>query len=352
MTPRRRSAATLSDIGRELGLSAMTVSRALNNSPDVSEVTRHKVLRHAERVNYRPNRWARSLVTQRSQIVGIIVPDISHSYFSEITRAVQEALEPYGYDLMLCHTYGDVAREQAALNMLLGSRVEGLIVASQRGENDPGIYGQLQRGGTPFVLLDRFFPALECPCVRTDDIRVGRIATQFLIDLGHRRIAHIRGPEVSVGRLRFEGYLEALHSNGLELREEYVAQGSFSYEDGYTAMEQLLQCPDRPTAVFATNDPAGIGAVRACRDAGLHVPRDMSIVGAGTVEGSLFPEPFLTTIDWSRKEMGERAAALLLEAIGRTPATVHTLAPPELLIRKSTAPPVSEGLISCAFASR
>src|SRR3954451_7048697 len=130
----RRPVATIADIGRELGISAMTVSRALNGSPDVNEETRRKVLFHAERMNYRPNRWARSLVTQKSHIVGIIVPDISHSFFSEITRAVQETVEPHGYDLMLCHTHGDVQREHAAIDMLLGSRVDGLIVASQRQE--------------------------------------------------------------------------------------------------------------------------------------------------------------------------------------------------------------------------
>src|SRR3954454_23638384 len=134
----RRSVATISDIGREMGISAMTVSRALNGSPDVNEGTRRKVLFHAERLNYRPNRWARSLVTQKSHIIGIIVPDISHSFFSEITRAVQEVLEQHGYDLMLCHTHGDVAREEAAINMLLGSCADGLIVSSQRAETEPG----------------------------------------------------------------------------------------------------------------------------------------------------------------------------------------------------------------------
>jgi LacI family transcriptional regulator len=356
MKKRRRPAATIADIGRELGISAMTVSRALNGSPDVNEETRRRVLTHAERLNYRPNRWARSLVTQKSRIIGIIVPDISHSYFSEITRAVQLTLEPHGYDLMLCHTHGDPARESAAVEMLLGSRVDGLIVASQRPENDPGIYAEMQRDGTPFVLLDRFFPSLECSRVRTDDVLVGRIATAHLLDLGHRRIAHIRGPEVSVGRLRLEGYVQTMNEAGIEVPDEWIASGAFQIVDGYEAMQRLLALPQRPTAVFATNDPAGIGAIRACRDSGLRVPEDVSIVGAGTVEGPLYPNPFLTTVDWSRQTLGESAALMLLDSIrndaSRTGREFHEkIAEPGLLIRQSTAPPVSEGLIQCASVS-
>jgi len=345
MRSRRHAApaTTIADIGRELGLSAMTVSRALNGSAEVNQDTRERVLSTAARLNYRPNRWARSLVTRRSHIVGIIVPDISHSYFSEITRVVQEMLESRGYDLMLCHTHGSAEREKASVDMLLGSRVDGLIVASQRDEDDPGYYEQLLLDGTPFVLLDRFFPSLDCARVRADDRQVGLIATRHLTELGHTRIAHLRGPAVSVARLRLEGYREALREAELPYREEYVAGGdAFTIEAGIDAMNRLLALPERPTAVFATNDPAAIGAVRACREAGLTVPGDVSVVGAGMVEGPLYPNPFLTTVDWSREVMGQGAAGLLLEAIeGSGPAGGERVAEPRLLVRQSTAAPRS-----------
>lgn len=339
MKSRRRPAATISDIGRELGLSAMTVSRALNGSPQVSEETRRKVLGHAERVNYRPNRWARSLVTQRSHIIGMVVPDISHSFFSEITRSVQETLERRGYDLMLCHTHADVRREDAAINMLLGSRVDGLIVASERPEHEPGIFRELQVDGTPFILLDRCFANLRCACVRTDDRAVGRLATEHLIELRHTRIAHIRGPGVSVGRLRFEGYIESMERHGLATPGEYVVDSSFGSTGGQEAMRQLLALPEPPTAVFATNDPAAIGAIHACREAGLDVPRDISVVGAGRIEGALHPNPFLTTVDWSRQALGEKAAEYLLAAIeGHVADSVESIEQPTLVVRSSTAP--------------
>jgi LacI family transcriptional regulator len=336
----KNRAATIADIGRELGLSAMTVSRALNGSPDVSEETRRRVLSHAQRVNYRPNRWARSLVTQKSRMVGIIVPDISHGFFSEITRAVQLTLEADGYALLLCHTDGDVERETAAMDMLLGSRVDGLVIASQRPEADPGPLTELK---TPLVLIDRFFTGLDCGRVRTNDFQVGRLATQHLIDLGHRRIAHLRGLNVSVGRMRFEGYCDALRGAGIPYDRRLVADSGFKLNGGYTAMQQLLELPQRPTAVFATNDPSAIGAIHACRDAGLRVPDDISVVGAGAVEGPLVPNPFVTTVDWSREDLGRQAAEMLLAAIRRSsPAQTEFVAEPRLVVRQSTSPPLAE----------
>ncbi|MBC8166558.1 MAG: LacI family DNA-binding transcriptional regulator [Bryobacteraceae bacterium] len=352
MRARRRSAATIADIGRELGISAMTVSRALNGSPAVNEETRKRVLSHAEHLNYRPNRWARSLVTQKSCIVGMVVPDISHSYFSEITRALQDVVEKHGYDLMLCHTHGDADRELAAINMLLGSRVDGLVIASQRAEDDPGIFTELQQSGTPFVLIDRFFPDLNCPRVTTDDKEVGRIAVRHLIGLGHTAIGHIRGPAISVGRLRYEGFLEALASAGLSSRAEWIIEAGFSLDAGYGAMQQMLHAGNWPSAIFAANDPSAIGAIRACREAGVRVPEDISIVGAGAVEASHYPNPFLTSVDWSRQTMGASAAGMLISAMEDSPATYDKIAEPALLIRQSTAPPVHEGLKQCASSSR
>lgn len=342
MRVRRKSAATISDIGRDLGLSAMTVSRALNGHPDVNEETRRRVLLHAEQLRYRPNRWARSLVTQRSRILGMIVPDISHSFFSEITRSFQETIEQHGYDLMLCHTHSDPVRELAAIDMLLGSRADGLVVASVRPENDPGVFAELRRDGMPFVLLDRFFPGLDCGRVRTDDFEVGRLAGEHLIDLGHHRIAHIRGPTVSVGRLRWEGFQSALRTRGIAIREEWVVDSNFAEEGGYQAMSVLLTAPERPSAVFAVNDPSAVGAIRACREFGLHVPEDVSIVGAGSIERSLHESPFLTTIDWSCAEMGERAADMLLNAIsaGTGATTGEWKVRPSLTAQQSSASPV------------
>ncbi len=333
--------ATIVDIARKLGVSAMTVSRALTGSSEVSAKTRARVIRCAEELGYRPNRWARSLVTRRSSIVGVVIPDIAHSYFAEITRGVEEVVEKAGYDLLLCHSSMDPEKEKAEIDTLVGSRVEGLIVASEQPETSPGIFTKLRDRGIPFVLVDRFFKDSQFPSVRVDDLAVGRLATGRLIELGHTRIAHIQGPRLSPASLRYRGYLSALRAHKIPVNRDWVVRGRFDIESGREAMRTLLQAEPRPTAVFAGNDPMAIGAVYACRDAGLAVPSDLSIIGAGNIEGAHHPNPFLTTVDWPRQELGRTAATLLIAAIAHPShrnqgAKVFT---PRLLNRQSTAPP-------------
>ena len=342
---RRRNEATIVDIARKLRVSAMTVSRALTGSSEVSEKTRKRVLRCAKELGYRANRWARSLVTQRSSILGVVVPDIAHSYFAEITRGIEEVADKAGYKLLLCHSCLDPRKEEAEIETLLGTRVEGLLVASEQPLSSPEIFLKLQETRIPFVLIDRFFPGRELPSVRVDDVAVGRLATECLIELGHRRIAHIRGPRLSPAALRYRGYLEALRKHGIPVNSEWIVSGSFDIESGRQAMLKLLDKQPRPTAVFAANDPMGIGAVYACRDRGLAVPGDVSIVGAGNIEGAHHPNPFLTTVDWPRAELG-RAAVTVLLAILANPEHQHSrveIFTPRLLSRQSTAQAAQRG---------
>jgi LacI family transcriptional regulator len=295
-----KNGATILDIAKKVGVSAMTVSRALTGSKEVSETTRQRVLECAAALGYRPNRWARSLVTSRSSIIGVIIPDISHSYFAEITGGIEEMVEKTGYDLLLCHSGMDPARERAEIDTLIGSRVDGLIIASEQPEDAPESFAELKKRKIPFVLIDRFFADTSFPSVRVDDEEVGRLATRCLIDLGHKRIGYIHGRALSPASLRHRGYRDALKEGGIAYRKELIESGNFDIQSGREAMKRLLQLKSPPTAVFAANDPMAIGAVYACRDAGLDVPLDISIVGAGNIEGAHHPNPFLTTVDWPR----------------------------------------------------
>lgn len=330
----------MQDIGRELGLSAMTVSRALNGHPDVKEETRQKVLAWAAQRNYRPNRWARSLVTRKSQIIGIVIPDITHNFFSEITRSVQEIIEPHGYDLMLCHTHGDSAREQGVIDTLVGNHVDGLVVASEQPEDNPEFFVNLAKEHVPYVLVDRFFPSLSAIQIRADDFAIGKLATEYLISLGHRRIAHLDGRQISPSRLRREGYLAAMAAHELPVDPRWVVGSDYSHDGGVRAMQTLLALDPRPTAVCCGNDVSAMGAIRACRDAGLSVPQDMSITGAGSIEGAYHPVPFLTTMDWPLRELGHQAGELLLEAIrgNNDVQPIERIYEPHLLVRQSTSP--------------
>jgi LacI family transcriptional regulator len=335
-----KSSPTIVDIARKLKLSAMTVSRALRDSADVSEKTRQRVLACAKSLDYRPNRWARSLVTRQSMVIGVVIPDISHSFFAEITHGIEEIVEQAGYDILLCHSRNDSEREISEIRMLVGSRVDGLIVASVQPERSADAFLDLRARNIPFVLVDRFFPGHAFPSVHADDRSIGRMATNFLIDLGHRRLAHIAGPAVSPGSLRRRGFLDSLKAAGIARTHAPIVQGDFSFEAGRKAMSALLEEDQRPAAVFASNDPMAIGAVHACREAGLEVPKDISIVGVGNIEGDQHPTPFLTTVDWPRDELGRTAARLLLEAFAAKPEVNPVrIFKSRLLVRKSTAPP-------------
>ena len=341
MPKRPQLPTTIQDIARQLGISAMTVSRALRGHANVSEVTRQKILQAAQQSNYKPNRWARSLVTQKSHIIGIVVPDISHTFFAEIARGVEETIDSEGYDLLLCHSRRDPVKERHELDMLMGSRVDGLIVASEQPEDEPKTFVELQERGVPFVLIDRCFRGLDAPFVGVDDRAVGRLATEHLIKLGHTRIAHILGPRVSTGLLRYKGYLKAMEANGIAVNPDWIVQGTFIGEGGRQAMLRILAGKERPTAVFAANDPTAIGAIEVCREVGLRIPADISIIGAGNIEGPIHPSPFIDTVDWPRLELGRAAAKILLGLI--SPGTGRQISrkifAPQVFVRQSTSPP-------------
>jgi len=315
----------------------------LTGKSEVSAVTKQRVLRCASELGYQPHRWARSLVTRRSSIVGVVIPEIAHSFFSEMTCGVEEIVDQAGYDILLCHSRGNPEKEKEEINTLVGSMVAGLIVASVQPENSPGPLIDLRRREIPFVLVDRYFPRHPFSSVRVDDRAVGRLATKCLIDLGHQRIAHIQGPALSPATFRCRGYLETLKAAGIAIRKDWIIPGNFDFESGGVAMRGLLALKPRPTAVFAANDPMAVGAIFACREAGLRVPEDISIVGAGNIEGQNDPSPFLTTLDWPREGLGRLAATLLLSAIdnpARNSREVRVLKP-RLLARQSTGPPAS-----------
>ena len=351
MAPRGKSpgkAATVVDIARELGISPMTVSRVVSGHQQVSDDTRRRVLAKVKELNYRPNRSARSMVTGRSNMIGLVIPDISHSFYAEITRGIQDVIEQHGFNLLLCNTNRDPETELREIEALLSARVDGLIIASERPEPSWKSYAQLKQQGVRFVLIDRFFEKLACPVFATDDFEAGRLATAHLLQLGHRRIAHIQGPPISAARLRLDGYLRALKSAGIKANEEWIVPGNFRLAESREAARFLLCLRNRPTAIVAANDNSAFGAIRACREAGLTVPENISVAGIGNVEGEQHPNPFLTTIHWDRLELGRAAGRALLAGIqSNLPMEAgRTVFPPSLLIRQSSGPPPASVLTS------
>jgi LacI family transcriptional regulator len=332
---------TLDDIAKELGVSKMTVSRAINDHPGISAETRDRVLEMARRMSYRPNQHARALSTNRSYLIGLIVPDLMHSYFAELAKAIEAVARPAGYEILICNTEEDAATELAEVEALR-HRTDGLIIASAVPAEKTRAYRKMIRQGAKIVLIDRHFENLNCPAVTTDDVRVGRLATEHLISLGHRRIGHLRGNDVALAADRFEGYKQALAAHKIRLDEKLVRDCGFLEGDGYRAMRAWIAQGTVPPAVFAANDPSAIGAIGAIEEAGMRVPEDVAVAGAGDIHyGDRLRVP-LTTVTWDKTQMGHQAAHLLLNLLGaETDAAVNgnrgrVVCEPALVMRKSS----------------
>ena len=322
---------TLEDIARALNVSKMTVSRAINNHPEINRETRERILAAAQKMKYRPNQFARALTTNHSYLIGIVVPDLMHSYFAEICRGVESQARPVGYQNLICSTDEESRKEKDEIEALL-SRTDGLIVASALPVSEIKFYRRLLSEGANIVLIDRVLDGLRCSAVTTDDVEVGRLATEHLIKLGHKKIGHLRGPDVSTSLKRLQGYQEAMGKTRLK---PLVRECGFTESDGRTAMQQWISKADLPTAIFAANDPAAIGAMGALNEAGLKVPEDVAFVGAGNIHyGDMLRVP-LTTVSWSKSAMGQEAAGLLLNLIDGKKKVRKITVPPELIIRRS-----------------
>ena len=342
---RGRAPATLSDIAREAGVSKMSVSRAINNLPKISAETRARVLKVADRLNYTPNRHARALTTNRSFLIGIVVPDMMHSFFAEMSRGIESLTKSAGYQNLICNTDEDPALEMSEVSALL-PHTDGLIVATTLAPTDTRFYRRIVKDGAKIVLVDRYLNGVRCPVVRTDDVMAGMLGAEHLINLGHRRIGYLCGVRTSNALDRFLGYKQALKRHKIPFDPSLVRVSGFPYEEtGYEVVEYWIREGSIPKAVLAFSDPAAIGAMRAASDAGLRVPDDLAIVGCGKIRyGDLLRVP-LTTVGWPPRGIGRAAATLLVEMInskrGETRRAGDTIFSPALVVRGSCGAHVS-----------
>ena len=330
-------AVTLKDIAKELGVSIVTVSRAVHGRPDVSPETRKAVLELAARMRYRPNSVARSLVTKRSNVWGLIVPDLMHSFFVEISQGVESVAAQHNIHLIIVNSHEDVEKERSEILALIERKVDGLIVASCQPSSGESNLDILEDEEVPFVLVDRYLGERPWNYVLCNNERVGYLATEHLINLGHKAIAHIYSPGLLISNLRLSGYRQALMDHGIEANPLLEHPGGVTQEAGYRAMKSLLSLKPVPTAVFAFNDPMAIGVMEAAFDAGLAVPGDVAVVGAGNIAHGNLLRVALTTVEQRPFESGQKAAEVLLGAIGKDivsePATL--IMEPQLVVRES-----------------
>ena len=331
----------LKDIARDLGVSLITVSKAVRGMEDISEETRQRVLKRMAELNYRPNMMARGLASGKTYIVGLVVPDLLHPFFAEFAKSLNGVLRKHNYGLILTSSEEDPEIEQQEIRTVLARGIDALLIASCQ-PTLQGFYG-VDDQRTPFILIDRDFPSLRANFVGTDDYAAGLMATRHLLAAGKRRIAHIAGPELSPGADRVRGYKDALKEAGISSTQKFIISNprveEIGEDVGRQAMQTLLKNRPRPDAVFCYNDLTAIGAMHATIDAGLSIPQDIAFVGCGNVRYSDYLRIPLSSVDQSTGQLGEEAGKLALALItnGTAPHPRHIRLEPKLVVRASSA---------------
>jgi len=329
---------TIKDIARAVGVSPSTVSRALSDSPLVNNVTKENVHRIARQLGYERNELARALVKGSSGAIGLIVPDITNPFFSDIARGIAEIADRAGYGLILCNTDGRIDRELSYVRLMRRKRVDGLLLCSTT--IDAPYLREVERGRTPFILVSSLGLTPQLPYVMTDDRAGARLAMEHLIALGHCRIGFIAGPEnVHASRDRRAAYIDVLREHAIPPVDAWQSFASFTQAAGREAGQRMLSLAERPTAIFAANDVIALGVLEVAEGLGLRVPEDLSIIGYDDISYAALPRIQLTTVAQPAVEMGQIAADWLLSRIENpdTPPLQRILRP-LLVVRSTTAP--------------
>jgi LacI family transcriptional regulator len=293
----------------------MTVSRVINGREGVDLETQRKVEAAIEELNYVPNRMARGLLSQKTATIGLIVPDVANPFFAPVVRGAETTARKAGYRLLLCNSEGDLRLEHEYVEDLMSHRVEGLLLAPANDQSRHSVF-PLLRHDFPVVLVDRSLPDLDCDLVVSDNAGGARRLVEHLLAIGHRDIAHLTdADDTSTGRERLNGYQEALAAAGIPYREDHVFRTTVDALGGYRATQQVLSLDPLPTAIFAVNNMTAVGSMKALRERGLSVPKDIALVCFDDVEHLAVLSPFLTVVDQPAETLGSLGAQLLLERI-------------------------------------
>lgn len=329
-TPRPK--ATRNDVARLAGTSPAVVSYVVNDGPrPVAAETRARVEAAIEQLGYRPNALARSLRGNRTNVIGLLVPDNSNPFFAELARAIEDHAHAAGYAVLLANAIGDDARELRYARTMVEQRVEGLVLSSAGHSSE--VVRELTDAHVPLVMVDRQVPGIAAHVLSVDNEGGGRAATRHLIEHGHERIACIAGPgDLAPAADRHRGWSRALTEAGLRDADELLVRSEFNRAGGYAAAKELLSRPQRPTALFACTDQQAIGALRAIAEAGLSVPGDVAVVGFDGIAEGTYTNPPLATVRQPIRQLGERAVELLLENLrGGAPLREHDEVMPVVL---------------------
>ncbi|RTE10781.1 LacI family DNA-binding transcriptional regulator [Paenibacillus whitsoniae] len=329
--------ATIYDIAKEAGVSIATVSKVLNGKGKISAETSKAIYAIMERLNYQPSVIATALTGKKTYTLGLLIPDISNPFFSEVARAIEDQGEHLGYSVIMCSTDNKDEKVERYISLLQQKQVDGIIIAT--GIDNKDIVEQLLAKGIPVVLLARDMPLIAVNTVVVDDYVGGCLAASHLIGLGHRKLAVI-GEKDSVrsSRERIRGFRQTMEDHGIALQEGFLKTCDYKVADGKKKALELLQSEDSPSAIFACNDMLAVGALQAARAVGKKVPNDLSIVSFDNTLLSEVADPPLTTLAQPIEHMGKLVVNMIVEELhGSNKVKQRTVLRPELIIRGSTA---------------
>jgi DNA-binding LacI/PurR family transcriptional regulator len=323
---------SIKDIARRAGVSHSTVSRALADSPLVNVETKARIEQLAREMDYTPSAIARAMSTRHTHTVGIVVTTIADPFVAEVVRGIEETALDRGYSVILCGSSDDPEREVSAVRGLREQWVDAVIVTASRVGS---FYAQLTEIQVPVVLINNQQPGEYSFSVRSDDFCGGQLVGQYLLELGHRRIAYISGREAATSsQLRLQGCQDALQTASVSIPAKWVVSGDGKPGGGQRAAQHLLEQSVHPTAIFCYNDQTAMGALRAIKSLGLSVPENVSLVGYDDIASALYLDPPLTTVAQAKYELGQRAMDMALALIAGQEVQ-DALLKPELVIRSS-----------------
>jgi DNA-binding LacI/PurR family transcriptional regulator len=335
----------MKSVAARAGVSVQTVSAVVNNKPGITTETRQRVMLAIQQLGYRPYSVARSLRTRRTRTIALVVSDIANPSFATMASAAEDHAHASGYSVVVYNTHDDITREANYMHTAIERWVDGVLFVSA--EDQMTSLHTLQAARIPAVAVDRMPEHYSGPSVTLDNLTAGRIAAEHLLQLGHKRIAHISGPlKLRLARERLRSFQEAIRCQGLDPDMYPVIEGNWGCMAGFRAMQQLLSNEPAgslpPTAVFAANDRMAIGAMQAVVQAGLCVPHDISVIGLDDIEVAAFQIPPLTTVRQSFAELATRGVQLLLNLLtGKEVKQKNVVIAPTLIQRQSTTSPRS-----------
>ncbi|MEM0933068.1 MAG: LacI family DNA-binding transcriptional regulator [Bacteroidota bacterium] len=331
---------TIHDIAEKLNVTASTVSRALNGNPRISENTRKAVLKTARELNYEPNQIASALRSGRTQLIGMLVPNINRAFFSSIIRGVEEVANSLNYRVIVSQSNEVFDNEENAVKAFLNARVDGIIASIGKNTQHFDHYQQVLERGLPLVLFDRTTPSLQTSQVVIDDYQGAYLATSHLIEQGCSKIVHFTTErKIAIYKERYRGYTNALEDHGIQMDETLVFSGNLQLEDGRSHTKSLMENNKDFDAIFSASDYAAMGAMQVLKENGLKIPEDVALIGFLNEPFTSFTDPPLTSVNQFPIEMGHTAAHLFFNALNSGKKKVvpkKTVLQPELIVRGSS----------------